>query len=496
MSRFIVLLLVGCTGPESALDETNSVDGGGVDTDSDGFVGLNPDPFAPRPDTREGLVNVSLDLERVLEGGALEGACGAWEADPEDRRKELMCGKYMFFYEDYEGVGLPAVLSDYLASEYPHVLGEAYSELGMIPDPFSEEGRPIGLAPGKLAGTRGDIETLAFTCASCHFGQLPDGRYAVGMPNLAYDYGTQNLAWMLAPSAVMPDWDDADHDDAALVAIDPLLEAIDERPGGALGLMLAMAPLASFVDPDDPIGVSKEAEGYYASWRPGVLDSLIDPIIEDNVHVVTRMQPLWGIPTNDEVEAAEMESAMLAWGGVSPSLDAFLLGFVTFSEGDLNTFTPERLNPLKAYLESLQAPVNPDMPDSADIVAGEQVFVDAGCAECHGGPQGSGLRIYDFDEIGTDVALEQFGDPDLDGEMCCGLEGVPTHGVKSPRLVGVWAFDALLHNGSVGSLEELLCVDGPRDVVAQFALGNGGHEFGCDLDVSDKHRLIDYLNAH
>ena len=29
----------------------------------------------------------------------------------------------------------------------------------------------------------------AFTCAACHFGRLPDGRYAVGYGNMAFDYG-------------------------------------------------------------------------------------------------------------------------------------------------------------------------------------------------------------------------------------------------------------------------------------------------------------------
>ena len=37
---------------------------------------------------------------------------------------------------------------------------------------------PVGLAP--TTGKLGSVETRAFTCASCHFGKMPDGRYAVG----------------------------------------------------------------------------------------------------------------------------------------------------------------------------------------------------------------------------------------------------------------------------------------------------------------------------
>ena len=57
----------------------------------------------------------------------------------------------------------------------------------MIPDPYSEEGRPIGYGPGKINGS---VDTLAYSCASCHFGQLPDGRYSVGMGN-NYEAGKQ-----------------------------------------------------------------------------------------------------------------------------------------------------------------------------------------------------------------------------------------------------------------------------------------------------------------
>ena len=47
-----------------------------VDADADGETSPSaPDPFAPRPDTTEGLVNTSADLDAVLEFGALDSAC-------------------------------------------------------------------------------------------------------------------------------------------------------------------------------------------------------------------------------------------------------------------------------------------------------------------------------------------------------------------------------------------------------------------------------------
>jgi len=62
-------------------------------------------------------------------------------------------------------------------------------------------------------------------------------------------------------------------------------------------------------------------------------------------------------------------------------------------------------------------------------------------------------------------------DPDLDGKPCCGLPPDPaqplTHGIKSPRLTGSWAFTRFLHNGSVSSLEDLFCARGARGAIRE-----------------------------
>ena len=115
------------------------------------------------------------------------------------------------------------------------------------------------------------------------------------------------------------------------------------------------------------------------------------------------------------------------------------------------------------------------------------------------GPRGSGIRLFSFEEIGTDEALKQWMDPGLTGEPCCekSLDDHPlTYSLKSPRLVGLWAMERFLHNGSVGSLDELLCLGPSTSPIDEIAYGNGGHEFGCDLSTEDKVALIAYLESH
>ena len=113
------------------------------------------DPFGAQADTAESLTNVSFHLEDVLENGALKDACAVWERDPTNRRKKLLCGKSMFFYEGFDGIGVPQTVFDFFPNKMPEIVGEAYSAYGLVPDPFSEEGRPLGFLPvGSSAGSR------------------------------------------------------------------------------------------------------------------------------------------------------------------------------------------------------------------------------------------------------------------------------------------------------------------------------------------------------
>jgi len=95
--------------------------------------------------------------------------------------------------------------------------------------------------------------------------------------------------------------------------------------------------------------------------------------------------------------------------------------------------------------------------------------------------------------------LKWWMDPTLSGQPCCDQtmgEHQLTQALKSPRLVGLWSMDRFLHNGSVGSLDELLCQGSAPPVISEIAYGNGGHEFGCELSAPHKAALITYLKSH
>lgn len=476
--------------------DTPDADTPDVPEDDDEVLPPFEDPFIPQMDTSEGLTNVSDSLEDLLERGALLAACDLYRLNPSDRRQKLLCGKSMFFYEAFGTVGIPAPLFDFMGNRIPE-FAPAYEGLGMVRDPYSFQNRPLGVSDGRPLGL---VPTVAFTCASCHFGQLPDGRYAVGAPNHQYEYGVQNLAVLMLPMSVMPDWDDAQHAPEALERLAPAIERLHNDDMLRGELFLNLLPLIGEIN--NVPTITADIERDYANWRSGTMDFLIAPLpADDEVMTVSKISALWGIPTPAERQAAGMHTAMLGWTGGTPSLAHFVEDFVRIGGGQPELWPSDKLEPLVEYIHSLRAPAPQGSVNHGMIAQGEAIFAQEGCHSCHGGPQGSGVKIYDFAEIGTDDLLMHWGDAELSGDYCCDLSGPdqlePTFGVKSPRLVGLWGMSRFLHNGSLDSLEELLCLNGPRSTVDTPGYSTQGHTYGCDTLTDDQKRaLITYLKAH
>lgn len=489
-------------GPEGAEQATGSggstsasagaTGGGGTGTGAGGNSGTN-DPLAQTPADDGGLTNVSADLGALLENGTLEGACDAYFGGQTDLPTKLRCGKWMYFYESFDTSGAPAAIIDFLVNKMPGTIGHGMTHLGMIEDPTSDKHLPLGLTPTVPLG--GTIPAYSFTCASCHFGRLPDGRYAVGAPNHDYDYGLQNLALALFPQEALLGSQSADPD--ALARIQPMLDELNGTPGLKLELIGVLSGLLGASIPAFPA----EAQHHYATWKPGTMDFLIAPLpLDDGVHTVSKISALWAIPSDDEVASSGMPHAMLGWTGGVHSVMNFLKEFVSFGGGVPANYPEEKLAPLEAYIATLRAPASPTPADAALVAKGLELFAEKGCTDCHDGPRGSGKKLYTYEEIGTDAAMAQWLDPTNSGEPCCNAPvepgEKPTHAIKSPRLVGGWAMKRFLHNGSVDTLEDLFCVNGPRGTITELAYGDGGHDYTCDgLSPEDKTALIAYLRA-
>ncbi len=485
-------------GASPAVPDATSPDGPASTSAPDGGT---YDPLAPQPDQSEGLTNVSSDLGAVLENGALAGACDAVDAGTADAKTTLLCGKWKFFYDPLGTSGIPAALVEFMASSFPNELGLGFSKLGLVPDPTSSTHLPLGMAPTVNLG--GTVPAVAFTCASCHFAQLPDGRYAVGAPNHAYDYARHILDLVLVPTLGAGLGSTSQHDAAAVARVQPELAALSGNATLKGQLLQTLLPLAGLSLP----AMTTDDEHAYALWPTGTMDFLIAPLpVDDHVLTVSKIQPLWGIPSPDEVKATGMTSALLASTGDAPDLDTFVWGFGVIGGANPEPTAAQRA-PLVQYILSLRAPDNPSPPDPALVAKGAALYASAGCTACHDGPRGSGKRAYAIGEVGTDPAMADWADPDGGSTACCGVPtaaGGLTHGVKSPRLVGLWTYGRWLHDGALSSLDQVFCRDADagtggtgRPPAGTPPLQTVGHEFTCgSLADADKQALMAFLLSH
>jgi len=462
------------------------------------IVVTSTDPFALVPPSGVGLTDVATDLRAILENGALEGACDAWALDPNNQRKKLLCGKYMYFYESFGTAGLPLAIVQSLMENFPE-MGPGFAGVGLIEDPLSSTHLPIGLSKASTATTA--PPSVALTCASCHFARLDDGRYAVGAPNHDYDYGKHILSIVLLPQLARTNPDLSVHHPDAIAKVRTMLDRLQMDRALRIRFLIDLLPLLALARGGMIPMLTIEDEGHYAGWLTGTQDFTIPPVpINDGVHTISKISALFSVPRIPEWRAYQMPSAMLGWVGESPSIEDFVHGFVQLGAGPASEWTDARLEPLVDYVYSLRPPIPPTQ-DRAEVLRGEALFQSAGCLDCHNGPRGSGRRLYDYPEIGTDDAMRAWMDPDLDGQPCCGVQnangGVLHHKLKSPRLMGLWSAKRFLHNGAVPSLESLLCTDGNlRGSIMLPAYGDGGHTFGCALSAADKAALISYLKSH
>lgn len=144
--------------------------------------------------------------------------------------------------------------------------------------------------------------------------------------------------------------------------------------------------------------------------------------------------------------------------------------------GDPKAGLSEELDALSAYVTSLDQ-VNPSPYRDADGSLTEagwrglQVFEEAGCQECHQGPD----LTDSIDGLTHDVGTLR----DTSGQRL----GEPLEGLDTPTLRGIWETAPYLHDGSAATLEEALFDRNPEDQ----------HGRTSDLSEEQREDLVAYL---
>lgn len=477
--------------------------------------------------------------------------------DGYDQATKIQCGKYYFFYGTFDTTGPPIDLTDWMVRYFSDFFGEGFSKFGQYPDPnpvatvepsvfnpaIPPRQLPVGLA--ESSGVFGDgIPVYAFTCAACHFKQMDDGNYAVGIGNTNYDYARQtalqgqlpymfmfqkpdlvvpeiDLSW-LAYFEVIPEIQDELHDAIAAARATP--GAIDE-----FMVFNELMTAATTQEQRDALAKPLNQQRQDMGTWTGVMDFTTPPMQDDGVWNVTRI-----LNVNEMVlEPFQQKQfgfkyhAGLGWTGGAFDEINFIRSVVNLtpsnaedpaSREEYRYWVKEyRYFPIVEYIRTFKEPAVPEMLslDYAAAARGEAIF-DRDCSSCHNGPVGETGRPYAHGEVNVESSHANiygtYWDPAaLDGQggwessiaifaesFPAGETGIYTRKVKAPRFISLWDNNRLLHNGSVWGLEELLTCRPDRVVHATIAdqpLWNTGHNMGCNLSAEDKADLIVFLQS-
>jgi len=159
---------------------------------------------------------------------------------------------------------------------------------------------------------------------------------------------------------------------------------------------------------------------------------------------------------------------------------------------------------LAKYLYSLKPPINPNHNEAAAL-EGAKVFKKAGCIKCHVPPLYTNNRIMPVDGFHTahDNKLSEAMNFSVGTDPNLALKTRKGTGFyRVPSLRMLWLYDCFLHDGSVGSLDELFDAarlknnfhssNLPASVPSQAV---PGHVYGLELSVEDRNRLVAFLKT-
>lgn len=166
----------------------------------------------------------------------------------------------------------------------------------------------------------------------------------------------------------------------------------------------------------------------------------------------------------------------------------------------------EALYALAQYIYSLQPPPNPN-PRNDKAMTGERVFAREGCARCHTPP------LYTNNKLTLAVGFSPPKDAPATLDVLPisvgtdpGLALATRKGTgyyKVPSLKGLWYRGHYLHDGSVATLEEMFDPDrvkethrpGGWSLPGTSPRAIKGHEFGLNLEPSEREQLIAFLRT-
>jgi hypothetical protein len=387
--------------------------------------------------------------------------------------------------------------------ELPRFTGSA-DNLQLIRDPRVIAAYGLQITPGGvLVGLRyvvrskGKVELGTDTCAMCHVRVLPGGQVVEGPANVHTPFGPLMGDLTRRYAAISPQFLEdrrrkhmREDYRVPFLEDDPNLHSAD----------LPAEDIARLYEAE-PLGV-----------HPRTNTSLLYPVKIANLIGLRDMHYFdrTGTSRNRSIAdlmrysgmIADVSDALTRYGdGPHASMDLENMGL----GGGIRRTPDALLYALAKYLYSLKPPENPN-PVDEHARKGSRVFESAGCIRCHTPPLYTNNKLTLAQGFQPPASLVKEADIDpvtvgTDPNLALKTrKGTGLYRVPSLRMI--WLEAALLHDGSIGTLEELF---DPGRLKPGFRSSNWrsataahavpGHPFGLALNAADRSDLVAFLRT-
>ncbi len=359
----------------------------------------------------------------------------------------------------------------------------------------TEEGVLLGLR--YVVRARGKVELGTDTCAMCHVRILLDGKVIEGPANVQTPFGPLMGDLTRRYAAIGPQM--LEDRRRKHMREDYRVPFLKDDPNLAVADLPA-EEIARLYDAN-PLGVHARTN-----------TSLLYPVKIANLIGIRDLKYFdrTGTSRHRDIKdlmrycglIADVSDALTRYGegpDASMKLDHMGLG------GGVKRTPDALLYALALYLYSLQPPPNPN-PVDAQARRGQAVFQSAGCSNCHTPPLYTNNRLTLAKGFNAPGSLLKEADI-----MRISMETDPSLALKTrkgtglyrvPSLRMLWLEACFLHDGSLGTLEEMF---DPVRLKTSFRSSNwkaatpahavNGHPFGLTLNTADRSALIAFLRT-
>ena len=506
---------------------------------------LNPSESSERELTQfaqslQATVDIHHDLQSVLEANQIKNACqrhfkridsdseklpSYLQNDPVAVADMVRCGKWLFFSGDMPSdVAFPENLVKSGLKILKKETGVALTQYGMIQNPNQPE-LPIGItqAQGNPWGVLGLFtgKPMTITCAACHFGQLGDGRYAVGKTNDALEFGKVNAFLVFAtwlannkkfdksiwPANIQEHYKKLDRLVKRNFSFSrSLFDAV--RLIAWLNFSDSFYKLVNFSLPtpaelltytDTKAGVS------YASSPLLPATRRVDGQLKASSYLLSSPS-MWDIENYDgDVRAGKTRplSAFIP----TDSLYDFVAAAYVFQTGREDYSTPKFIDPLMLYMRTLKTPKKLQASASQSSIDQGQIIFSQQCQSCHNGQDGESLQAYGADLLGTpEVLIDPFVNYEPIHELSDRAYRAYLNvvgpleargGIYSRKLKGAFFRKNFFANGSADDLQHVFCLSRNRGTLDRNSPASDHvHLDLCrDYNTEEKRQLINFLEA-